>query len=560
LKDDVIAIDIEEQPVDVVLKQIALVVHAEWREKDGIWLLSQNDEQKKLEYSWHQTRYHSILQAQLDALKQLRFEETYVDADADQYVKLKSATASPESRIQRRNRIQSLNPVYRFASRVFQRLTPEDFGRDCLRPILPILSSEKIPTRQKLKVDFSKEIKQFSNEQNTLLKFEPGSSDFGSSISRFDLVPIRFASTYPTIQLILFRKDGRQISNGFYIAPKPNFKPDFEFVSKRKLVNEVGLGYFTNGEGETEQAPLNLDPVESEKLVQHLRSTMSNAEVTDPLGFEIGRMWQEFAEKVKRPLLVNLSEDETNGVPKLENLPDRFGEVRVDQDGWILARPRDPLGNRTLRLERKFIPLIWRKFSESDRFDSIDDQLKMDFATCVGFYLSSGPPIIDELSNPYPQLLGGLFYGLESGQKQRLLNGELIRLKDLTSVEKDLKSVCLSEYDVTAVVPLKLGAKYSKELRFRVQFSDQTIETNLESAAYWLDSNGKLDVKNMDEIRKIKFSFSEVKRLHLAITSDVDVVSADYYDPVPITKKFLTFESMPKSLRLKLEAAYQPAK
>ncbi|MEI8283122.1 MAG: hypothetical protein WCG75_12005, partial [Armatimonadota bacterium] len=94
----------------------------------------------------------------------------------------------------------------------------------------------------------------------------------------------------------------------------------------------------------------------------------------DPLGIEQGRCWIDFATSVTKPLLVSLGEDQTEDpkyhVPTAEQNQVNYGMMRVDEGGWVLGRPANPLWNRTHRISRDLIVQVARlsKIPAEDRF------------------------------------------------------------------------------------------------------------------------------------------------------------------------------------------------
>lgn len=564
LNNEVLVADFKGQPLDVVKKQLSRVIHAEWTEKSEVSVLAQSADQKRAENEWHRKHFQGFIEVQLRSYDDVNTESSFTASDADRLAKMQSdQNPNRETSSTRRTQTRSLDPTRRFIARTVRKLKPTDFGIDYLKPDFTRFSNLSYIPLKRLNLNLDTEVAKFNEERSLLAQFRPNSQSLAQRVAGVEIVFMNFSSTYPALLFRILREDGEVIGTqaGFLVIRQLNPKLE-NFVKREKLQQALELlGALSSSEEE---------PNLGAKLKQlpafgRLAAIMSNPKQDDPLGFINGLFWQDYAAHKDKPVLANLSEDEVNGVPTADNKWNSLGEERVDADGWVLGRPRDPLGNRTHRLDRQYVPSLWNQSFGPIETRSIEAQLESEYGYGVAYYLSSGPPLADFIiTAPNSNILGALYAGLDRSQQARLLRGEKIPFQQLVSVGHDFKSAAAADLSFGFVspkskflFPTMLKASLTKEIRFMID--DGVVRpypVEMSGSAFWLNSEGKLDQENLAENRKKKVWAGEVRRLSLELQVGNSPFTYDLFDPVPMNGKPYTLDTLPPALKTRMEKAF----
>ncbi|MBS1726863.1 MAG: hypothetical protein JST51_09095 [Armatimonadetes bacterium] len=369
LKNEVLAASFSNQPVEAVKARLATVLHAEWSQKEDGWWLGQSGKQQQEEKDWNRQARQTIIQMELDGLKAKAPKAEWTAGEAEQYWQdFKDShrrTGEGVWSSARRRELRMRSPDYRFVENLASLLKPSMFSFDGLAPDYSEYAVNGLPGQIPLKIDLSEPLEQFQRE------VELSRSMQATDTQRTEHVVFSFTRLVdvPCLNAVYFDKNWESVGGalgGFFALL--NLKIEGEaFPLSKELQDRLQFRARLNRTFEEDQ----LVGLRKSPLFLEGAKVMENAVTTDPLGIVEGPCWIDFAHSVSKPLLVSLEEDKAlyrpaNFVVKMGDDAAPIGMTRVDEDGWVLGRPKNPLENRTWRLDRQLVQDLARSSAASD--------------------------------------------------------------------------------------------------------------------------------------------------------------------------------------------------
>ncbi len=494
LNNEVLAASFKDQSIDVLKSQLAKVIHGTWEQKPDGWWLTQTSDQKKEERKWNLDLHRSLFQWQIDALKKHAPKNEWTIKDAEKLWLASKAFKSksregPRSASQARA-LQLQSPESRLVEGIATLLKPEHFSLEGLTQDYNRYCPNGLPGHTLINIDTSDLLSRYGREKQLLSSLSIRKEvDSGKPVH----IEIRALGVEPP-SLIAYVYDEKwsylvscwasyDYGTDEVITEGENFKisPGTEAAF---LLSDALMEARYERERDDEMRHLSGFP-EAKKV-------MLNAATTDPLGLLQGRCWVDFAKGRNMPLLVSLEEDVYKSrpkyfVPTIEQKPIVVGMKRIDEDGWVLGRPINPLSNRTWRLDRTYVEAM-SKYVYSPDFVTLESQIKVNELERYSSTFAKGCPNeqyfvgYDSPGNGPFCLLGTL----SPGQLARCIKGERIPVEQLSDRAKTYLIGLGANSNLNEISPLfsgdwgstpiyclpngiqgmSLGATMSNELKF----------------------------------------------------------------------------------------------
>ncbi len=360
LNNEVLAASFKDQSIDVVKSQLARVIHGTWEQKPDGWWLTQTFDQKKEELTWHREIRRSLIQTMIDAGKAHLPKKEWTINDAEKHQRLLDDMRKPQGEHKytaaERRAINAQSADSRFAATFLSQLKPEMFPLDSLTDNFQLYTINGDGLGQNLPLNLTESLAMMDREVrlSSLIHNQPAPDSASRRI--LFTVPHEFP-IYPSVVVYDGYWRFNAMPDTFSLSPLVRFKGETFPLSPslKQYFEAIKLGAPVDNEEEGQaKAKAKYKP-----LWNQIRKTFLDAANHDPLGIEQGRCWIDFASSVTKPLLVSLGEDQTEEpkyhVPTVEQNQANYGMMRVDEGGWVLGRPANPLWNRTNRVSRDLI-------------------------------------------------------------------------------------------------------------------------------------------------------------------------------------------------------------
>ena len=431
LNNEVLAASFKDQSIDVLKSQLARVIHGTWEQKEDGWWLIQSSDQKKEEKKWVRDIRDKILQTQFDDLKAIAPKTAWTIIDAEKYwlsVKESQSKLSEKTwTVKDTNALRLKSSESRFAGTLATLLKPEMFSGD---PILGRYTTHGLPGHIELPIDIGEALAQLNSEIQ--MYRQVSQSPESSEAAKFFEVNLQ-PGEVPVISIGFFDRNWQYVHSGIpslylptrFVAHGEDYPLSPETQDVFNLLAQFDESDRDQVIGQNSRSP----------VFQNAVATFANASKRDPLGIKQGRCWLDFARFVKKPLLVNLEED--NGelrppkiVPTIEQPDFWIGMKREDSDGWVLGRPLNPEYNRGRRCDRSLVESLSRNLSGTSPF-SFETQLK---TKSIGAFVEHFKNRIpnDQFLYDYMNdgsLIIGILGSLAPGQLDSCLNGKVLSVE-----------------------------------------------------------------------------------------------------------------------------------
>lgn len=380
LNNEVIATSFENQSIDTIKAQLARVVHGTWTQKEDGWWLGQTGEQQKEEKNWNIAHRRALVQWELDHLKKNAPTRDWTQGEAEQFwIQSKKARSKSGERTSdaKRQELRLETPQNRFVARVAALLKPEFFPLESFEYDRSRYAVNGLPGHVRLPIDLSSAFQSYKVE-NDLLKIVSG-QEKENPARHFEVRAGSFEA--PEFNIYIYDDNWQYVDScwasfdaGYdeLVAEGENFalSPETQAVMNYSNLIEKNL-YDDDAYPMLKQQP----------LYPRITQAMREATKTDPLGLLQGPCWIDFAKGQHKPLMVNL-EDQTEMyrpkqfVPTEKQKSPVLGMQRIDEGGWVLGRPINPLLNRTLRIDRSLVERFTKLVADTD-VHSIETQIPL---------------------------------------------------------------------------------------------------------------------------------------------------------------------------------------
>lgn len=373
------AASFKDQSIDVLKTQLARVVHGTWERKEDGWWLVQTSDQKKEEIHWHQDLRRKVIQDIIDAAKATIPSKEWTIKDVDQYRQQEVAMQKTDGERVFTSADRRLHwsraPAGRFSASVFSQLRPEMFPLDSMEPDYQVYSLHGNGIGKDLGLNISPQLGMLDRERYLLEQTGEYSSVQSQSLHVFISMPNAFPAF---ASLSIYDKKWQLTSYGASSFTATNYRADGELFAPSSVLTETleALAYRPALDPDTRQ------PLEASARLQgiwkRINATFADAVNRDPLGLLHGQCWIDYAQEVKKPVLANLCDSQTQREPKMfVPLPVQTHTTiylkRDDADGWVLGRPIDPIWNRTHRLDRNLL-LQYVKLVSRENDATVEEQ------------------------------------------------------------------------------------------------------------------------------------------------------------------------------------------
>ncbi len=396
LKNEVLAASFENQPLETVKTQLAKVLNAGWEKKSDGWWLDQSSEQKREEKRWNSEQRLALYKWQIDALKQDVPKSEWTVAEFQKYW---NAAQNPESKGAtsiKAGRFKAMmnTPEGRFEARIAAQLRPEYFYTEGLYRDLLHYSPRGLAQHLPLAIDIDEPLRLFQNEMQI---YSTVTGQRGGSVAAPAHVEVRNSDRgIPELSMVIYDQQWNYVSSCWLSIDLDTSPVEAEGESfPLSNATKKRLDYYDlleeNRYDRKEDGRMRADPE-----FAACRDGMLNATKADPLGLRQGLCWIDFAKSKHQPLLVSLEEDAYQFrphylVPKPGQSGLKIGMERIDDGGWTLGRPRNPLLNRTWRTDRSLVERF-SKLVYSPEFLSLNSQIQIDDIIRYSYSTSSGIP------------------------------------------------------------------------------------------------------------------------------------------------------------------------
>ena len=401
LNNEVLAASFKDQSIDVLKSQLARVIHGTWELKEDGWWLIQSSDQKKEEKKWNHDQRYGLFQWEISRLKEYAPTKELTRAEVQKYYsnrvtgkEIEGPNPIESSPVPRRKVLNVMEPENRFQSRISAQLKPEYFDFEGLTKGEKRYTPLGLPGHIKIPIDGEGPLTSFLREFQLGVDLGVTQDRKGSTATNFE-IHVGLGEV-PDFHITLFNHLWRYVDSCWsstelgstdLIAEGETFQLSPESQQRFDYSNLVSEARYDH----SQDAILKANP-EYEACARVIRHAIQ----TDPLGLLQGICWVDFAKIQHRPLLVSLEEDvyqmrPTRFVPKVDQLAIKVGMQRVDQDGWILGRPKNPLYNRTWRVDRSIVE-SFIKIVESSKYFSIENQLRVDDVSRYAWTFAHGIP------------------------------------------------------------------------------------------------------------------------------------------------------------------------
>lgn len=434
LNNEVLAMSFENQSVDVIKARLAEVIHGTWEKKEDGWWLVQSSDQRKDEVEWNRSQRYKLLKFQIDEMSKIAPQKEWAQKDAEQYFRdyqdSRRRTGEGIWNSKRRMALRLKSPENRFGESIAALLKPDQLMSDGLEPGISWYAPNPLRTQLPINLDISKPLRQFQTEMELYRSVGgEGSIEVPAKVevevSDGDIPYISFAAYDRNWKFVTSASPGFFVSNtlrieGETFALSPKTQEIFDLLDQANMMS----------------SDEDFERLQGNATYQEILKTFRRADETDPLGILQGRVWIDFAKSLKKPLLVNLEEDLKAWrpkylVPKKTDSVPLLGMMREDKEGWVLARPVNPYGNRVWRMDRKLV-VDKVRFQMGPDHENWANQLRLyDISSFCGFYAYGVPNDVllpyDVYGNSLPAILGTL----SDQQIQNLFKGDTIAVENL---------------------------------------------------------------------------------------------------------------------------------
>lgn len=435
LKNEVLAASFENQSIDIVKTQLARVIHGTWTEKEDGWWLVQTGEQQKEEREWNAKQRHDLLQMQIDGLKAQASSHEWSSEEAEKYARdLKDSTRRTGEGVwnsAQRRALRLKSPEARMAENIARSLKPDIFENSGLEFTFQYYADIQIPFHTPLSLDISNAMRQYASEAGLLRSIDPSSADQSSVKTAAHLEISVDSGEIPYLSFTIYDRNWHYVQSslaGFWSLPNLRVEGEkFPFSAQTTKILELETRIDSQGE---EREKLEQDPA-----YVAANRVLLNAVKQDPLGIKSGQCWIDFARFSQKPLVVNLEEEGYTWrprffVPTISEKPRVIGMQRLDEDGWILGRPTNPLSNRSWRMDRSTIQEIAKLRNLTSR--SLVQKLRDEDLTATAKFFTRGIPgeaFMTDTTNS--SQLFAVLGGLTEGQLADCLKGKGILVTQL---------------------------------------------------------------------------------------------------------------------------------
>lgn len=384
LKNEVLAVSFEDQPVEEVRTQLGRVIHGSWEIRNNAWFLTQTSSEQAEERKWNIEQHKAAYAYRLSQLASYAPKTEWTAVDAEQFVvdyqKFRSKSTEAQNSAKGAEQLMMRSPSNRLNATIAAYLKPEMFPLEGLDRENPRFSPTPLPSHFKLPISVQGALQRFQVESQLYESATGKKRDSWQGAVNMEVRTSGFEQ--PEFTLYLYDQNWRYVTScwasldvnnevfkakaeSFPLSPETQAMVDFsDHLSEDRYDRTLDGGYKAN------------------PLYKKACQVYFNATQTDPLGLIQGACWVDYAKSQGRPLIVNLEEDVYLNRPHLfvpteEQDPLSAGMVRVDADGWVMGRPRNPLYNRTWRLDRAVVE-EFSKLVASPNFTTLESQIKAD--------------------------------------------------------------------------------------------------------------------------------------------------------------------------------------
>lgn len=464
LNNEVLAVSFHDQPVETLRSQLARVIHGTWERKEDGWMLIQTSDQKKEEEKWVWENRNRLLQEQIDGLKALAPKSEWTVKDAEKYWSdlqaSKRRTGEGVWNSARRIAFKLQSPDSRFCAAIATQLTTKMFTEDPLRVNLNRYSVRSLPGHIELPINIDQAFRQYLNEQ----KLSDMLADAPSIKAQPAHVELQyFSGERQFLMFALMDKDWKYLGTqipGLYLNIKGHPVEGESFPLSQSTRQIMDFAKEISSQRITSKI---FEKYKSSELFNEVTSVMSQATKRDPLGIIHGRCWIDFANSVKKPLLVSLKDDEdlpkpAAHVPTIMQKPFVVGMMRDDTDGWVLGRPINPQFNRAWRADRSLIESYAKLVKRRDDMD-LYAALRISLVSMKLLTFSSGIPnntfLLDDLYSG-----GYLMAALGSMSDQQIKNcfaGDRYAMEALPQEGREILNMMALDTSLCDLSPLAQG-------------------------------------------------------------------------------------------------------
>ncbi|MBS1701443.1 MAG: hypothetical protein JST12_07270 [Armatimonadetes bacterium] len=462
LRDEVLAASFDSQSAEVLKRQLACIIHASWEKRTNRWWLAQTDEQKKEERQWMQNTRNTILQMEFDEFKGLTPTTDWTANDAVQFqvetkAKVKQLDNSDKRRAWNSEHLKK-GPEGRFFAALVNQLSPSMLKPGNYHGQVSVYSTNGLPNQLNLPIKMDQALARYRNDlglQDQVLRRGLLTSD----IWHYELECSN--SEIPDLVVTLFDRKwkARHVYSNLDWNPDVLIAEGEDFPISSETKSRLASAY-------------GKDPGDiSTKTLEDIYTAFANATQQDPLGIIDGRCWMEFASFKKMPLLVNLQEvwdlQPSQYVPKPQQNGFKVGMTRVDANGWILGRPRNPLLNRLQRFDRSTLEKAYSLVKEPAKED-LTAKLALQEILCYEGEFTSGIPHSTLIAGFFtlPDWLMGALGTLTPDQLKDCLTGNTLPVLDLSDRAKAYLETALDNWDVDLSVPYFQGFRTCPRYQF----------------------------------------------------------------------------------------------
>ena len=384
LKNEVLAMSFQEQSIPTIRTKLSQVIHATWKQTFSGWTLEQTTDQKDEEKRWNTEDRWGKFQENLDYWRALDSGPEWDSATAAAWWKWSTERidpknpSSPTRSSVEHERVRQTMPIGHFMTDFckladFSKLNLMDDSVE-----IPIINSRNIELLGITKFSLNRLIHRFEREENLYDNVIPRKNFKPDGPFEFE-IKIDKSQDLITASITMFGK--QEFGHGDLIGPHKyaKYQPTPEPFQQSKLGKQMEESLREeNRYWQPEESKRKSQPNAFQGLVW---SSFLRAETVDPLGIYEGRCWLEVASEKKMPLMVALHEPIDyppfpTRVPAVAQTGRKLGMTRIDQDGWVLGKPLNPLRNRILRTPRHIVQ-AYAEYLFAKKPLSIDEQARM---------------------------------------------------------------------------------------------------------------------------------------------------------------------------------------
>lgn len=453
VKSDVIAIASPKRPAKVIMDGIAAALNASWKEREGAWVLSrskwqeQEDEETDAKYREEWMR-KSLSSTPIDT----PFDETRAKALADYWFEFKSKKDLEPSDYAQLETMNSRSPLGRFTRRLVEafgvaQLARVPQGSVTVYSTRPTKMQRPIPIK-----NFEELIAKFIDEQNRYAKAieakgTPQDGYVGQFESGFDTIsPIN-----PGYGKIRVAVDTRSPNLTYLLLAL--YSPEGKVSSSAKAYLNRGFRQPAPAGGPSEEIQLDESSVAFLERIKRERdrhsddaSAIIDVLSRDPLENVHHEGVRTWSQSLETPIFAYLADDNVvtqATTPYRLSTYRQFMESSLSQlvtQGKIILRPHAPYEARLRRVDRRAL----QKAIDARRAEgSLSIAAAVDFASSLDPASSSAGNRLVWLALPEYRNMsaGGLLSIIAHGppsQRQELLAGDVIRLRDLNPIQRSL--------------------------------------------------------------------------------------------------------------------------